>query len=77
MSQTRDSWQSHKQKYINEIILFQDQYQFCYRAALEYLSSFDHYTDSWQSSALELGVWANYVILRLFGEFLDSYWVKH
>ena len=27
----------------------QDQYQFCYRAALEYLSSFDHYTDNWQS----------------------------
>ena len=27
----------------------EDQYQFCYRAALEYLSSFDHYTDNWQS----------------------------
>ena len=26
-------------------VCFQDQYQFCYRAALEYLSSFDHYTD--------------------------------
>jgi len=24
----------------------EDQYQFCYRAALEYLSSFDHYTDN-------------------------------
>lgn len=24
--------------------LFQEQYQFCYRAALEYLGSFDHYT---------------------------------
>ena len=23
----------------------QDQYQFCYRAALEYLGSFDHYTN--------------------------------
>ena len=45
----------------------EDQYQFCYRAALEYLSSFDHYTDNWQSAGLELGVWANYVILRLFG----------
>lgn len=102
----------------------QDQYQFCYRAALEYLSSFDHYTDNWQSghssalfsltscflpsdifwynlfwcllmlimvlpnlptlfsyslcslphvftsnpiAGLELGVWRNYVILRIFG----------
>jgi hypothetical protein len=25
--------------------VFQDQYQFCYRAALEYLGSFDHYTN--------------------------------
>ena len=28
------------------LLLMQDQYQFCYRAALEYLSSFDHYTDN-------------------------------
>ena len=46
----------------------EDQYQFCYRAALEYLSSFDHYTDNWQSAGLELGVWRNFVILRIFGE---------
>lgn len=25
------------------VFYFQDQYQFCYRAALEYLGSFDHY----------------------------------
>lgn len=24
-------------------LFFKDQYQFCYRAALEYLGSFDHY----------------------------------
>ena len=46
----------------------EDQYQFCYRAALEYLSSFDHYTDNWQSAGLELGVWRNFVILRIFGK---------
>ena len=44
----------------------EDQYQFCYRAALEYLSSFDHFVD-WQSAGLELGVWRNFVILRIFG----------
>ena len=44
----------------------EDQYQFCYRAALEYLSSFDHFVD-WQSAGLELGVWRNFVILRVFG----------
>ena len=26
----------------------EDQYQFCYRAALEYLGSFDHYTSPQQ-----------------------------
>ena len=54
--------------YIHVVFNPQDQYQFCYRAALEYLSSFDHYTDNWQSAGLELGVWANYVILRFFGK---------
>lgn len=37
------------QQFIRLIQLFfalqQDQYQFCYRAALEYLGSFDHYTN--------------------------------
>jgi len=26
-------------------LLFQDQYAFCYRSALEYLGSFDHYAN--------------------------------
>lgn len=29
----------------NYFIFTQDQYQFCYRAALEYLGSFDHYAN--------------------------------
>lgn len=29
----------------NSLFALQDQYQFCYRAALEYLGSFDHYTN--------------------------------
>ena len=49
----------------------EDQYQFCYRAALEYLSSFDHFVD-WQSAGLELGVWRNFVILGLFGNNITS-----
>lgn len=35
-------------KYIHHVnvkLLFQDQYQFCYRAALEYLGSFDNYAN--------------------------------
>ena len=28
---------------VHVIGVFQDQYSFCYRAALEYLGSFDHY----------------------------------
>ena len=51
----------------------QDQYQFCYRAALEYLSSFDHYTDQWQPAGLELGVWRDTVILRIFGQYQSLY----
>ena len=35
----------------------EDQYQFCYRAALEYLSSFDQLYPGaeWQGAVLELG----------------------
>ena len=43
----------------------EDQYQFCYRAALEYLSSFDQLYPDWQTSVLEFGVWNRLVILRL------------
>lgn len=31
--------------YLYSLSYFQDQYQFCYRAALEYLGSFDHYAN--------------------------------
>jgi len=32
--------------YVSALFTPQDQYAFCHRAALEYLSSFDHYGDS-------------------------------
>lgn len=35
------SWNIFNRNFINP----QDQYQFCYRAALEYLGSFDHYAN--------------------------------
>ena len=31
--------------YYMSILFWQDQYQFCYRASLEYLGSFDHYAN--------------------------------
>ena len=43
---------TNTQIHICEQVQTEDQYQFCYRAALEYLSSFDHYTDNWQSGKM-------------------------
>lgn len=37
------SWNPFRRLFEN--IFFQDQYQFCYRASLEYLGSFDHYAN--------------------------------
>ena len=51
----------------------EDQYQFCYRAALEYLSSFDTPYPEWHTAVLELGVWNRYVILRLSTSPLPPY----
>jgi len=51
----------------------EDQYQFCYRAALEYLSSFDQLYPDWQTSVLEFGVWNRLVILRLATKPLPPY----
>ena len=51
----------------------EDQYQFCYRAALEYLSSFDTPYPEWHTAVLELGVWNHCVILRLSMKPLPPY----
>ena len=51
----------------------EDQYQFCYRAALEYLSSFDTPYPEWHTAVLELGVWNRNVILRLSTKPLPPY----
>ena len=52
----------------NYMVQTEDQYQFCYRAALEYLSSFDQLYPETQPqgmAVMELGVWNRLVILRL------------
>jgi len=51
----------------------EDQYQFCYRAALEYLSSFDTPYPEWHTAVLELGVWNRQVILRMSNKPLPPY----
>ena len=48
-----------KMKIMKNILYLQDQYQFCYRAALEYLSSFDQIYPETQPqgmAVMELGV---------------------
>ena len=50
---------SMKMEIMKHILYLQDQYQFCYRAALEYLSSFDQIYPETQPqgmAVMELGV---------------------